>query len=80
MYHYQGMPLHYLTEDEEYAVYQAKYNPEDKPAVRFNPFVVYRLQRRYTVSNGWVLRHHRVARFGDLYSAVLHIRKEQGRA
>jgi len=78
LYHYQGMPLHYLSEDQTFAVYQAKYNPDDKPQIKYNPFIVYRLSRRYSVNGGWCIQHHKVDRYADLYSAIQRVRREQG--
>lgn len=78
LYHYQGMPLHYLSEDHKFAIYQHKYDPKDKPIIRFNPFVVVELKHTYTISGGWTYKHRMIDRYADLYSAVQRVRQEQG--
>ena len=78
LYHYQGMPLHYLSEDGRFAIYCRKYDPKDKPVVRFNPFMVYELRRWFSPDGGYGIKHKLVDRYADLYSAVQRVRQEQG--
>lgn len=75
LYHYQGMRLHYLTEDERWAVYYVPQSKQKNREDHYNPFRVYNLKR--TFHYGWTIHHKMVNRYGDLFSAVLFIHDQQ---
>lgn len=74
LYHYQGMPLYYMSEDREYVVYRREPKNSDKREDYFNPFKVYKLEQKWSESRGWYLSHKYIDHFADLMSAVYTIR------
>lgn len=77
IYHYQGMRLHYLSEDGDYAVYWKAPKPGTKPQNYHNPYRVYSVTQTFG-DYGWTTRHKLLAKYADLHSAVRHIRAAQG--
>lgn len=77
LYHYSGMKLHYLSEDEKYAIYQIPASKIKTVRQKYNPFRVYEIKHRLTDS-GWRMQHKFLECFGDLYSGVCYIREKQG--
>ena len=78
LYHYNGMKLHFLSEDEKYAVYQIPYSKCKTMEERYNPFRVYEIKRVYSFESGWRLKHTLIEKYADLYSCVCRVRREQG--
>ena len=77
-YHYQGMKLHYLSEDLRYAVYHREPKPGDKPEVYWNPYVVYRTDRVINKYGYPTLSFKKLGRYADIKSAVYSVWDVQG--
>lgn len=78
LYHYQGMGLHYLSEECDYAVYYK--HPDSKMSKQdyYNPYRVYKLQMVWSAERGWRRSHKLVGKYADLYSAVQSVRIGKG--
>lgn len=65
LYHYNGMRLHYLSEDFTYAVYYREPQLTDGPKNMCNPYRVYKL-----IHDEKGIHHHLLAKYADLKSAI----------
>jgi hypothetical protein len=77
LYHYNGMKLYYLSEDEKYAIYQLPASRAKTIRQKYNPFRVYAITHRLS-NSGWTIRHKLLEEYADLYSGVCYIRQQQG--
>lgn len=79
VYHYNGMSLHYLDEDGNYAVYYKPPKQGERFVNHCNPYRVYKLTLKYSIYSGNYTSHKLVDKYADLRSAINRIYQMQGR-
>ena len=73
VYHYAGMPLHYLSESKKFAVYHRQPRANDKPETRQNPWMLDHLDDKWDETRGWYRSHTKLGQFYSLNEAIYMI-------